>query len=130
MHELPIAQHTLERVLAHAREAGGGQVTAINLVIGQLSGVVETSFRFYWDLIAEGTEAAGARIQMAWVDVALGCRGCGGAFPPDGRDYRCPACGGRQVEIVRGRECFLESIEVEPAPAATGQERPPRSASP
>ena len=34
-------------------------MTAIDLVVGELSSIVDDSVQFYWDLIAEDTAAAG-----------------------------------------------------------------------
>jgi len=41
------------------KKANASKVTGINLVIGQLSSIVDDSIQFYWDTISEGT--------IAWV---------------------------------------------------------------
>ena len=43
MHELPITESVLEIVVDTAKQNGGGRVTAINLVIGEMTSVVPCS---------------------------------------------------------------------------------------
>ena len=114
MHELPVTQSLLDLALEHAAKAGGGLITALDLVIGDLSGVVDESIRFYWEIIAEGTPAAGAELRFRRVALELACGACGVTFAPSGEDYRCTKCGSPDVGVITGREFFLESIDLEP----------------
>ena len=114
MHELPVTQSLLDLALEHAEKAGGGLITALDLVIGDLSGVVDESIRFYWEIIAEGTPAAGAELRFRRVALELACGACGVTFAPSGEDYRCTKCGSPDVGVITGREFFLESIDLEP----------------
>ncbi len=60
MHEFAITQSMLELVLEQAKEAGTKKVEKINLIIGEMSGYVEESVRFYFDFLSKGTIAAWA----------------------------------------------------------------------
>ncbi|MFN2270088.1 MAG: hydrogenase maturation nickel metallochaperone HypA, partial [Anaerolineae bacterium] len=51
MHELSITESILKIALRHAEQAGAKRITRLNLVIGELSGVVGESVQFYWDMI-------------------------------------------------------------------------------
>ena len=41
MHELPVTQAILDTAVAAAQQAGGQRILAIDLVIGELSGIVD-----------------------------------------------------------------------------------------
>ncbi len=120
MHELPITQGILDLVLDHAARAGAARVTAVHLVIGGLSGVVDDSVRFCWDLISGGTPAQGAVLDFRRVPLRLACQECQTLFAPDGVSFDCPACGVRATRVVEGREFRVESIDVEDPVAGEG----------
>jgi hydrogenase nickel incorporation protein HypA/HybF len=113
MHEYSITESMLTLVLDKAREAGAGKVTRVNLVLGELSGVVGDCVRQYFEILARDTIAGGAELSCAAKPARLKCRGCRNEFTPADHDWTCPACREVSVEIVSGRECYLESIEVE-----------------
>jgi hydrogenase nickel incorporation protein HypA/HybF len=113
MHELAVTESILEIVLRHAQEAGATRVTQIDLAIGDLAGIVDDSVQFYFDVLAQDTIAAGARLVFRRVPGQLRCWDCQTTFAPNGRDYFCPACGSVRVQVVGGREFLVESIEVE-----------------
>jgi len=46
MHELAVTENILSIASKHAQESGATRVTAINLVIGQLSSIVDDSVQF------------------------------------------------------------------------------------
>ena len=111
MHELSVTESILEIALRHSREAGASAVTDLHLVIGELSTIVDESVQFYWDIITEGTPAAGSTLHFRRIPGRLGCRTCGHIYSPRD-DLPCPACGGIEIDILAGEEFYLESIEV------------------
>lgn len=111
MHELAVTQSILDIALRHAD--GISRITQLNLVIGDLSSIVDDSVQFYWDIVSRGTAAEGATLHFTRIRTRLHCDGCGQDSEPDGRVYACPHCGGLNVQVVAGKEFRLESIEVE-----------------
>ncbi len=114
MHELAITQSMLEIVLRHARQAGAPRVVEIHLVIGQLSSIVDDSVAFYWDMVARGTPAEGARLDFRRVPARFQCQACAHEFAPPPETWACPACASQQVRVIAGEEFSVESIEVDP----------------
>ena len=112
MHELAITEEILRIAVEHAERASAERITDINLVIGELSSVVDDSVQFYFDFASPGTVAEGAELHFRRLPVRLRCRGCGHEFEPDGTDWRCPTCQTMGGDVVTGREFYLESIEV------------------
>jgi hydrogenase nickel incorporation protein HypA/HybF len=113
MHELAITQSMLNLVLEQAEKAGAMEVGRINLVIGEMSGVVEECVKFYFDFISKGTLAEKAALSFLMVPTMARCRDCNESFELKEFDWACPYCQGNNMEIVAGKELFLESIEVE-----------------
>ena len=103
----------LTLALEKAREANAVKINRINLVVGDLSGVVPDCVRFYFEHISKDTMASGADLVFATVGTKLHCRNCNQDFTPDGLEWLCPDCHESGVEITSGRECYMESIEVE-----------------
>ena len=111
MHELAVTQSILEIALRYANNAS--RISKLNLVIGDLSSIVDDSVQFYWDIISQGTIAEGAQLDFERIKTRFRCTECGGEFEPDGRVFECAHCGSAQVTLVAGNEFRLESIEVE-----------------
>lgn len=113
MHEMAITQSMVNLVLEEARKGGARRVTAISLVLGELSGVVGDCVELYFSLMSRDTPAEGAAITIRSVPTRARCRKCATEFGVKDLDWICPECGSVSVELVAGHELFVESIEVE-----------------
>ena len=113
MHEASITESILSLALDKAQEAGAQKITRINLVLGELSGVVGECVQMYFEVLAQNTLAGGAILSCETKPTTLQCRKCGKVFLPADHNWACPDCREANVEIVAGRECYMESIEVE-----------------
>ena len=113
MHELPITESILKIALQHADKANAKRVTDLNIVMGELSTMVDDSIQFYWDIIAEDTIAEGATLHFRRVPAELECLACSKTYHPADGELACPGCGSLRVKIIAGEEFLLESIDVE-----------------
>ncbi len=113
MHELSITQGILDIAAKKAGEAGAKRVARINIVTGELSGIVDDCVEFYFDFLSKDTVAAQAKLSFQHPPTQLRCRKCTNVFTPGDLDWTCPRCREKAVEIISGRECYVESIEVE-----------------
>jgi hydrogenase nickel incorporation protein HypA/HybF len=105
MHEMSIA----EAILAVAREhAGERRLAAVRVEVGHLRQVVPPALAFAFELLAPGVE-----LEIVEVPAEGRCRDCGVVTAFDGFPLACAACGGLDVEVVRGEELSVESLEVE-----------------
>ena len=112
MHELSITQNILNIVIEHARRAEAQKVTAINLVVGELTGFVDDSIQFYFDMLSPETIATGAKLNIHRIPAEIRCRACGEVFALEGHKWACPKCSAPGGEILCGREFSIDSIEV------------------
>ena len=113
MHELVITQSMFDLVLKHAEQAEARKVARINLTIGGMTGVVGDCVQFYLDFLSKGTVAEGAVLSVKMVPPKARCRDCGETFELKEFDWTCTNCQGKSLEIIAGKELFVESIEVE-----------------
>jgi hydrogenase nickel incorporation protein HypA/HybF len=114
MHELPVTEGILNVALEAARQNGARRIVAIDLVIGQLAGIVDDSVQFYFDILSKDTIAEGAVLRFRREPATATCADCGHQFPVSAPlEAVCPACHGIRLHISGGREFFVESIEVE-----------------
>lgn len=114
MHEEPICKWLLDIALEQAEEANAKKILRIYVVNGALSGALSVHIEFYFRFLSKGTIAEGASIFFVESPAELRCRNCNTVFSPeDISKVACPGCKERNVEIVSGRELFVESVEVE-----------------
>ena len=113
MHELSIVDALIEQVDRELRRAGQhGPVTRLNLAIGRLSGVHCDSIRFAFELLAPGTSADGAELNIVEPAAVCCCRACGARREIPELVVACPQCGSDEISIEEGRDLLLESIEL------------------
>jgi hydrogenase nickel incorporation protein HypA/HybF len=113
MHELAATQGILTVALDAARDAGADRVTAIDVIVGDLSSMVGDSLQFIFDVLSRDTPAAGATLRLRRVAAVATCKLCGASYdvsPP--LNATCAVCSGDGLAITGGREFYVESIEV------------------
>lgn len=113
MHELSIVESLLDVVLESADKARATKVIRIHVVVGDLSGVVDDYMSLYFNFLSEKTIAHGAEIVFTHKPARLRCRPCNVDFSPEGSDFGCPRCKEQQVDIIGGRELYVDEMEVE-----------------
>ena len=113
MHEASIVESLLALAVENAERAQASRIVTIQVVIGELAGVVEEAMEFYFSFLSKGTMAAGATLSFKRIPAQLRCRKCNKVFTPEKLDMHCPACGELDVDIVAGRDLFIDSLEVE-----------------
>lgn len=104
----------LDLALDHMRQAGADRILAIDVVVGELTSIVDDSVQFYFDIMSRETGASGAELRFRREPAAGKCGECGHGWavtPP--LDRTCPECGSLMLTVTGGREFFVESIEVD-----------------
>lgn len=108
MHEMALTQSVVEAVCEHA---AGRRVSSVKLEVGALCAVVPESMMFCFDLVTEGTVAAGARLDIDMRPGLAHCRSCAAEFQLPDLILLCP-CGSADVEVIAGRDLRVLSMEV------------------
>jgi len=113
MHELAIVEGILDAAVPEAKKHGAKRILAINLRIGELSGVIPECIQEYFTIAAAGTMAENAKISVEKIPATVECAACGYHGPLGKRRMRCPGCESTDFRITAGREYFVDSLEVE-----------------
>ncbi|MDD4874170.1 MAG: hydrogenase maturation nickel metallochaperone HypA [Dehalococcoidales bacterium] len=113
MHEMTITRSLVDITLEEAGKANATKVTSVSIVLGEMSGAVDQSVEFYFELMTRDTIAEGAKINFRKVPNRAKCRKCGNIFKPGGIFWECDKCHSMEMEIISGRELYVESIEVD-----------------
>jgi len=115
VHEFGLCEGVLEAVQARA---GGRQVTGIRVRCGVRHAVDAASMAQAFSVVAAGTEAADAAVEVVTVPATIACRDCGTASESADLLPVCPHCGGADTEVSGGDELTLESVRYAiPSPA-------------
>lgn len=111
MHELSIAQSMIELV---EEAASGRRVRRVTVEIGALAGVMSEAVAFCFDIVAEGTLAQGAALDITDISAVMRCDACGTEFEPSSEIAGC-RCGSYRLTRLRGYEIKVKSIELDGA---------------
>lgn len=116
MHELPLTKSIFKSVVARAESVNARHVNRVVLEIGILRDFIPEIVQKYWDYIAPGTIAEGARIEIRELNAAAICGQCRTRYTITREtiaNTHCPACGYGYGTLVAGSELRLIGIEVE-----------------
>jgi hydrogenase nickel incorporation protein HypA/HybF len=113
MHEVAIMSEALRMAEDAARAAGAERILKLRLRIGSLSGVVPDSIRFAFDVVSDGTMAAGATLEIDQVPGACWCATCQAEFECVDFFNECPRCHNPSGDLRRGQELEIAAVELE-----------------
>jgi hydrogenase nickel incorporation protein HypA/HybF len=113
VHEVSVAQRIVEAVCEAMADEPPCRVTVVRVRIGAMAGVVPEALLFAFDTATDGTEVAGARLELEMVDAVVWCETCRAEHVLTSiQRLRCPACDEPTPHVVRGRELELSAVEV------------------
>ena len=114
MHEFGLCEGVLDAV---RQRAGGRRVTGVRVRFGVRHAVDEESLGQAFSMMAEGTEAAGAAVELVTVPATIACPDCGFSGQTTDLLATCPRCASTDAQVSGGDEMVLESITYAAAPA-------------
>ena len=113
MHELSIVQNILDIAESEARKNNATKIIKIGLKIGEMSGVVIDSINFCFETLKGNTIARDAELLIDHVPLKGKCKNCGSNFQINNYIFKCNTCNNNDIEIITGRELFVDELEVE-----------------
>jgi hydrogenase nickel incorporation protein HypA/HybF len=113
MHEMSIAESLVDLIEDEARREGFARVRRVRLRLGALGHVEPAALLFCFDVVARGTVAEGASLDIENVPGAGWCAGCRQSVAISQRYDLCPACGQSYVLMTAGDELRLAELEVD-----------------
>lgn len=124
MHEYSVVIELIAGLLPQL-EAHPGQITAVFLSKGELRILSDRALQNAFEVVAQGTRLAGARLEIETIPARVKCPSCGYEGPAEHlRDdtfhyavpvLTCPKCR-LEVDLVAGRELYVDRVSLhEPA---------------
>ena len=113
MHELSVTQGLLKICLEEGKKHNIKRIKEINIKVGELTDLVPNCISYYFNIIAKDTIAENTRINIERIPVEIKCNKCSYKGRLGKNNYVCPRCKGNKYEIIRGREFYLDTLEVE-----------------
>jgi hydrogenase nickel incorporation protein HypA/HybF len=108
MHELGLAMELLDVV---RERAAGARVRRVVVEIGVLTAVLPDALSFCFGLASDGTEAAGAELEIVRPSARARCRTCECVSEQTHILARC-ACGAMDFDWLSGSELRVSTMEV------------------
>lgn len=113
MHELSLMKSVIDIVKESAAQNSIERVNKVKLVVGKFSMALPDSLHFAFDVIT-GVEPLllNAVLEIEERDIICQCQQCQLTTQID-ESYRfvCPGCGSTDVDIIQGRELYLDYYE-------------------
>ena len=110
MHELSLCQAIAGVVKPYA---DGRHVDIVRVKIGALRQVVPDSLTFCWTLVRDYEDMPDAELELELVTAEVQCRSCGQRSTITSVwSLLCPGCGSADVEVLRGNEFLVTSLDV------------------
>jgi len=113
MHELPVTKSILNICEEEVKKHGMEKVLAVNIRVGELTGLVPSGIEYYFDIIAKGTVAQGAKINIKKIPINIECKDCGESFECKKGIYNCINCSSHNIKITGGREFLIDTLEMD-----------------
>lgn len=113
MHEMSIAQSVLDIAFGEMDKNAAKRLKKIKISIGEFSGVVKEALDFAFNVLARGTRAEDAEIEVEVVALRSECPVCGQvACKLTDLNLQCPTCG-ETVRITAGRDMKVDYLDIE-----------------
>ena len=112
MHEMSIAQNIIDIVRDEMKKHNVEKLSAVNISVGKLSAIVPSSLTFCHQIIIEGTDLEGLRLNIREVPLGYRCFDCGHEFTSEDMVFTCPECEAENPMLTTGRDMTIDSIEV------------------
>ena len=113
MHEVTIA-HAIINIASKAASAGhSGNITAVGVQIGELSGIETDALDFAFSVCKDGTPLQHAELQIMMTEGRGQCLECTSAFPLHAYAALCPQCNSNAITILAGKEMKVLHITVD-----------------
>lgn len=109
MHEIGLCESILGAV---TQRAEGRQVNRVKVRIGVRHGVAEPALKQGFALVATGTTADGAEIDMVAVPAHVACSACGRNEQSMDMLPVCAFCGSADVVVTGGDDLILEELHL------------------
>jgi hydrogenase nickel incorporation protein HypA/HybF len=113
VHESSVVEQLIRIAKQQVNERNAKKVYKISLVVGEGTGYMEESLKYYFNIMSRGSELEGAELAVRYIKTQLFCENCGEHFERKLFSFECPKCGKTGKFTKIGQEFYIDSMEVE-----------------
>lgn len=114
MHEYSVVASLIDLCEENAKKHNAKEIQKVIVAIGERSGMDKSLFISAFETFREESIfCKNSVLEILDEKVELECRDCGAIFFPKEFSYgECIKCGGNHLEIIKGKEMYLMSLEL------------------
>lgn len=115
MHELSLCQGMVDTILDELTrvQPPPTRVTKTRIVVGRLHQIVPETMELAYEVTTRDTPLEGSSLELSHIPIRARCSACGQEQEVEQALFLCSACGTTGLEILSGKELYIESFEVE-----------------
>ena len=113
MHELAVTKGLLKICLEEGEKHKIKKIRKINIKVGELTDLLPACIEYYFNIVSKDTIAENTKINVEKIPVEIKCNECGYSVVLGKNNYVCPKCKGIVYEITKGKEFYLDTMEVD-----------------
>ena len=113
MHETAIVQDLIKNISEQAERNRASKVTKAKLKLGSLTELKPQTFEELFKVLAQGTPAQDARLEIEEIPFRAYCPDCHSDILLSAPTFNCPSCKGINIKVTSGHESYVDYIEVE-----------------
>lgn len=112
MHELSLMAGVMDAIRDSAAQNQLTRISRIKLVIGKMSMALPHSLRFAFEALSQEPLFQGCQLEIEERGIKCRCLQCQNQFDvEDEIFFRCTRCQSTGIDIIEGRELFIEFYE-------------------
>jgi hydrogenase nickel incorporation protein HypA/HybF len=113
MHETAIAVEIAKIVMAVGQQNRVKKVNKVHIQAGQLRGIVPEQLQLSWNFVTRGTIADNSDLYVETIPIEGLCQACNKTFLVKNYEFKCPYCGGDQVDTIKGMELLVKNLDLD-----------------
>ena len=116
MHERALVQSILRQIDDELQKRQLYKLCEVHLAVGEFSGIEPRLLEIALADLGLAHWPQPVALHCDLVPLTACCRACEREFPVERFHFACPACGGRQVDVIAGEDIHLVSLKAESIP--------------
>lgn len=115
MHELTIAQNIISIVEDELKSRNcHASVKKVIFSAGRMNAIIPESLKFGFDVLKKNSPfLMQSELEITEIPIKIRCNNCGREMDISEPMFICDKCGSIDIEILSGKDMFVESIELE-----------------
>lgn len=114
MHELSVVKGIIKTVTSEARKKKIHKISGINIVVGDLSSMIDDSLKYYFELLSHNPVLKRSKLHISRTQAIMVCNTCQAKIPASlPLPSACVKCKSMDIHVNGGMEFYIDSIEVQ-----------------